>query len=357
MNNISKKFLVSILTEETKVVNSNISVFTLEDIEITAQLLESFNPITKEKIPKDITGCEISVVAYRRKSDTTVRQEFGVDEFGGEISILSALEGKIKFKPNDLIMECDDKVLLQFKLSDSNEIVITQPWTITIKESVENGNIIIPEDKVRTLEDLDSIIIESRNTINTVNKEIGDTRARCSELVENVEGSLDATLLRIEQRASSLEERIESLDNKMKDNRFITQHRLSPKGDRSTVRFCLGIKGHEAKRLINSTIEYHIVVKYEQSSVVEIGRVYGYILSDTNNIPYVYLGNSQEVSVSPKPINSVFKFNEEQNKIYAETLDYKITIDTDIDSKYLNNCSCYVVIKGQGILIDEGVII
>lgn len=340
MNNISKKFSLDILTEVTTPVNTRVSLFTLDSVEFTVNVLEEINPLTKEKLPKDLTGCSIRAYVTRQSSKTTVVQEFGLDEFEGEIEILDPVNGVIKYKPNIPAMECADKMSVQFKITDSDESISTQSWLFSISDTIE-GEIVIPTDKIRSLEDLDKAIKNNEEVLVATQREIEDTREKCDSMVEEATTSIKE----VEGMTLKLEDRVHNLENGLSNNKFITQSKLTPFVDSNgTVSFKMSISNYSVKQLIKTFLDYFIFVDYGDGAVVSIGEGYSYILTDS-----VYLGNNKKVDVSPRSINPSLRFNNGTNKISVNSTSYEIQIKTSIDQKYISGCGCYIKINGQSI--------
>ena len=221
MTDISKKYDISLIKTETSINKTGVKVYVGDDIEYKIEVLEEYNPITQKKIPMDLSSCKIKAIAYRNTSKTTIQQEFGVDaENDGKIEIISEASGIFKFKPNNFIMGCSDKIQVQFIIEGLEETISIQPMIFVVLESLDGKKEIIPGNEINTLRQLDEQLESSRSLIGQVENET-------TEMKNFVSNEIDSLNLKIKENDASIQNQLDIFNGKIEDSKIILDKKVS----------------------------------------------------------------------------------------------------------------------------------
>lgn len=221
MTDISKKYDISLIKTETSINKTGVKVYVGDDIEYKIEVLEEYNPITQKKIPMDLSSCKIKAIAYRNTSKTTIQQEFGIDaENDGKIEIISEASGIFKFKPNNFIMGCSDKIQVQFIIEGLEETISIQPMIFVVLESLDGKEEIIPVNEINTLRQLDEQLENSRSLI-------GQVKNETTEMKNFVSNEIDSLNLKIKENDASIQNQLDIFNGKIEDSKIILDKKVS----------------------------------------------------------------------------------------------------------------------------------
>ena len=387
VNAISKQYELYLIKTETTVNKTGIKVYVEDDVEYTIEVLKEYNPITKDKTPMDLTNCEIDVLAYRVGSKTSILQEYGEDlEKNGKIEIIDPTNGIFKFKPNDLIMACSDKIQVQFTIKDLDEVITVQPMLFIVLPTLDSSEAVIPTNDIKTLRQLEEQIESSRDLIENVKSETSEMTEFFSEKVESLnqklqtndlliqnqlegfttkiaqettrlENEIVVQTVRLDSEVDSIEGRIDELNIEL-DNAtsFIPlQNFLTPivKEGENYVSFKLTVANYEAKKLASNmmlvNISYQSTAK--QQGLSYTGLLTSIFYEDSKSVPYSYMNLTTlyKPSIGGMEIEPSVVFNGSVNKLLATESYYEIWIKTRIPKSELNNAKCILTTFGNKI--------
>ena len=387
VNAISKQYELYLIKTETTVNKTGIKVYVEDDVEYTIEVLKEYNPITQNKTPMDLTSCKIDVLAYRMGSKTSILQEYGEDlEKNGKIEIIDPTNGIFKFKPNDLIMACPDKIQVQFTIKDLDEVITVQPMLFIVLSTLDSSETVIPTNDIKTLRQLEEQIESSRDLIENVKSETSEMTEFVSEKVESLNQKLQANDLliqnqlegfttkitqettrleneivvqtvRLDSEVDSIEGRIDELNIEL-DNAtsFIPlQNFLTPivKEGENYVSFKLTVANYEAKKLASNmmlvNISYQSTAK--QQGLSYTGLLTSIFYEDSKSVPYSYMNLTTlyKPSIGGMEIEPSVVFNGIVNKLLATESYYEIWIKTRIPKSELNNAKCILTTFGNKI--------
>lgn len=387
VNIISKQYELYLIKTDTTVNKTGIKVYVEDDVEYTIEVLAEYNPITQEKIPMDLTNCEIDVLAYRVGSKTSILQEYGEDlERKGKIEIIDPTNGIFRFKPNDLIMGCPDKIQVQFTVKDLDEIITIQPMLFIVLPTLDSSEAIIPTNDIKTLRQLEEQIESSRDLIQSVKTETSEMTDFISEKIESLNQKVQANdleiqsqlegfttkiaqettrleneiilqTLRLDSEVDSIESRIDDLNIEL-DNAtsFIPlQNFLTPiiKEGENYVSFKLTVAGYEAKKLASNMMLINISYQStgKQQGLSYTGLLTSIFYEDSKSVPYSYMNLTSlyKPSIGGMEIEPSVVFNGSVNKLLATESYYELWIKTRIPKSELNNAKCILTTFGNKI--------
>lgn len=387
MNKISKEYELYLIQKETTVNKTGVKVYVDDDVEYTIEILKEFNPITKEKIPMDLTGCRINALAHRMNSKTTILQEYGENqEEGGVIEISDSINGILRFKPKKSIMSCPDKIQIQFSIKDLDETICVQPMLFVVLETLDSIEEVIPTNDIKTLKQLGEQIEQSKELISEVREEVVNINGFVSEKIADLDLKISNNDSLIQSQLNTFNRKIQEETNKLEDEITIQSARLDGevetiekridevnielgnatsfipmqnfltpfvKEGENYVSFKLSVAGYEAKKLAGNIMLVNISY---QSSTKQNGLSYSGLLTstfyeDSRAVPYsyMYLTPLHKPVISGMEIEPSVVFNGSVNKLTATENYYEIWVKTRIPKDELINAKCVVTSFGERI--------
>lgn len=354
MKNISKKFDITLSTEDTSILKTGNKYYVGDDVEYTIQIISDHDYETNTVTPMNLSGCVIEAKGLRMASKTTMTQEFGECE-GGVISIVDEEKGIIKFKLKDTFVECADKLLVQFVIADLDESITIQPFLSVIMDNIESENVVIPTDDIKTLRELAKVIEDSKasllqieNEMNRVSIEIGKGLSDMSEAIESESNVLQLKITELSNQIRDIQNEIDNINN-----RILKQSTLIPfvKDGENTISFKLSILGVEARSVIGTTILTNISyldITGKQGACYS-GQIGGVCYKDSNNISHTYLSliPTYSPSVPGVQISPSVVFNGTVNKIESNTKYFEIWIKTNIPKECIESAKCCLMSFGN----------
>ena len=215
VNEISKKYKLYLTKNDTTINKTGVKVFIGDDIEFLIEVLDEYNPITQEKIPMDLTKCEINALAYRSTSKTSISQDYGNNlENKGVIEIKDPVNGIFKFKPSNSIMSCVDKIQVQFTIKDADEVVSIQPMLFTTLATLDSSKEIIPTNDIKILRQLEEQIEKSKELIEGV-------KVETSEMQDFVVGEIDTLNQKVQENDVKIQGQLDSFNTKIAESKKI----------------------------------------------------------------------------------------------------------------------------------------
>lgn len=215
MNEISKKYKLYLTKNDTTINKTGVKVFIGDDVEFLIEVLDEYNPITQEKIPMDLTDCEINALAYRSTSKTSISQDYGNNlENKGVIELKDPVNGIFKFKPNNSIMSCVDKIQVQFTIKDADEVVNIQPMLFTTLATLDSSEEIIPTNDIKILRQLEEQIEKSKELIEGV-------KVETSEMKDFVVGEIDTLNQKVQENDVKIQGQLDTFNTKIVESKKI----------------------------------------------------------------------------------------------------------------------------------------
>lgn len=224
MNEISKKYKLYLTKNDTTINKTGVKVFIGDDIEFLIEVLDEYNPITQEKIPMDLTECEINALAYRSTSKTSISQDYGNNlENKGVIEIKDPVNGIFKFKPSNSIMSCVDKIQVQFTIKDADEVVNIQPMLFTTLATLDSSEEIIPTNDIKILRQLEEQIEKSKELIEGV-------KVETSEMKDFVVGEIDTLNQKVQENDVNIQGQLDTFNTKIVESKKILDTKVQENG-------------------------------------------------------------------------------------------------------------------------------
>ena len=354
MINISKKFEATLTKGDTSILKTGDKCFVGDDVEYTIKIVSSHNYETNIDTPMKLTGCTIEAKGLRMTSKTTVVQEYGTLE-GGELSIIDEELGTVKFKPKDTMVECADKLLVQFTIVDSDERVSIQPFLLVLSDTIESGNVVIPTDDIRTLKNLTALINEAKLSLKTIELEMERVTLEIENGLVDMSEDITQESNRLSDRIEDLSHQIELIQVKIDNvNRAIIKQ-VSPtpfvKEGENTVSFKVPILGVEAKDIVGTTMLLN--VSYSditgKQGVCYSGQMGATCYKDSSNVSYTYLSLTPVYTPTVPGVSIVpsVVFNGVTNKIDSNSKYYEIWIKTNIPRDCITSAKCHIMSFGN----------
>lgn len=224
VNEISKKYKLYLTKNDTTINKTGVKVFIGDDIEFLIEVLDEYNPITQEKIPMDLTECEINALAYRSTSKTSISQDYGNNlENKGVIEIKDPVNGIFKFKPSNSIMSCVDKIQVQFTIKDADEVVNIQPMLFTTLATLDSSEEIIPTNDIKILRQLEEQIEKSKELIEGV-------KVETSEMKDFVVGEIDTLNQKVQENDVNIQGQLDTFNTKIVESKKILDTKVQENG-------------------------------------------------------------------------------------------------------------------------------
>lgn len=354
MKNISKKFDITLSTEDTSILKTGNKYYVGDDVEYTIQIILDHDYKTNLDIPMNLSECVIEAKGLRMTSKTTMTQEFGEFE-GGIISIIDEEKGLIKFKPKDTFVECADKLLVQFLITDSDESIAIQPFLSIVLDNIESENIVIPSNDIKTLKDLAKLIEEAKTSLLSIESEMESVSQEIGEGLSNMSKSIELESDSLQLRIDTLSKQIDNIQENINgiNNSILKQSSLIPfvRAGENTVSFKFSVLGIEAKSLIGSTMLVNIshLDISEKQGVCYSGQIGAICYKDSNNVSNTYLSLTPVYTpnVPGTQINPSTVFNGAVNKLQSDTRYYEIWIKTSIPKDCIGSAKCHLMSFGS----------
>ena len=355
MKNISKKFDIVLSTEETSILKTGNKYYVGDDVEYTIQIISEHDYVTNLDIPMNLSECIIEAKGLRMTSKTTMTQEFGERE-GGIISIIDEEKGLIKFKPKDTFVECADKLLVQFTITDSDESIAIQPFLSVVMDNIESENVLIPTNDIRTLKELDKLIESSKVSIEQIEFEMDRVSTEITNQLETMNETISADTDKLSVRLKDLEKQAEELKKNVDSIGRSTVRQLSATpiiNSDNTVSFKVVVLGSKASNLIGTSIM--TTISYlgldEKQGTCFNGHIGATCYKNSSNISYTYLDITPIFSptVPGVQIAPNLGFNGGVNKIESNTSYYEIWINTKIPKECIDSAKCHLTPFGNSL--------
>ena len=345
-NIIAKQYDIILKDYETKSVTPSppIKLFVGDSVILNIQVL------TKDNLPKDLTGCNVDIKALRTTSNELIEQKFN-ETTKCIVAIVEPLTGcvRVVLKPN--FTSKADKYTLGLNIYDTDENISTQTVVYSVLNTLE-GNIIEElENDITTLNKLYNTILQYENELIAIDNDVMELQSLVDLELIKINDKLNQSNISIDNLISALNVKIQNakdeIDNVISklNTETLKSYKLKPTIVGEYVYF-------ESDEILDNTstlptkgytVKISGCVSNEEVVHSSVGLLTYYRNINTIYSDYISL---LDKSIQGRQVTPTILFDGNIGSVGVKN-GYKIVIKTNINKAFLNSANCVLVSLGK----------